>query len=181
MKAAQAFLQAVAGAKDDDGQRSLGGAARHHPQFAQQGDAVDVRQPQVAQDGVELLHLDTLAHSGAQPHPDHRAPFVLPHGEQGTPDALTIAETWFDSSKYFLGDTFDSTMNYIFRNAVLDYAAGADATSAYQNLELMREAYPPQAFYALMNLLSTHDQARSPIRRPSRRRGAVLAWPCSSK
>ena len=29
------------------------------------------------------------------------------------------------------------------------------------NLELMREHYPPQAFYALMNLLSTHDQARS--------------------
>ena len=25
----------------------------------------------------------------------------------------------------------------------------------------MREAYPPQAFYALMNLLSTHDQARA--------------------
>ena len=77
------------------------------------------------------------------------------------PDALTIAETWFDSSKYFLGDTFDSTMNYIFRNAVLDYAGGADAVTAYQNLELMREAYPQPAFYALMNLLSTHDQARS--------------------
>ena len=76
-------------------------------------------------------------------------------------DALTVAETWFDSSKYFLGDTFDSTMNYIFRNAVLDYAGGADATKVYQNIELMREAYPPQAFYALMNLLSTHDQARS--------------------
>ena len=77
------------------------------------------------------------------------------------PEALTVAETWFDSSKYLLGDTFDSTMNYIFRNAVLDYAGGADAVAAYQNLELMREAYPPQAFYALMNLLSTHDQARS--------------------
>ena len=25
----------------------------------------------------------------------------------------------------------------------------------------MREAYPPQAFYALMNLLSTHDAARA--------------------
>jgi cyclomaltodextrinase / maltogenic alpha-amylase / neopullulanase len=36
------------------------------------------------------------------------------------PDAITIAETWFDSSKYFLGDMFDSTMNYIFRNAVLE-------------------------------------------------------------
>lgn len=76
-------------------------------------------------------------------------------------DALTIAETWFDSSKFLLGDTFDSTMNYIFRNAVLDYAGGVKAGVAYANIEMMREAYPPQAFYALMNLLSTHDQARS--------------------
>ncbi|HEX5682393.1 MAG TPA: alpha-amylase family glycosyl hydrolase [Ideonella sp.] len=77
------------------------------------------------------------------------------------PDAITIAETWFDSSKYFLGDAFDSTMNYIFRNTLLEYAAGGDATVLYRNLESIREAYPPQAFHALMNLLSTHDQARS--------------------
>ena len=77
------------------------------------------------------------------------------------PDALTVAETWFDSSKFFLGDMFDSTMNYIFRNAVLDYAAGQPATKAYASLELIREAYPPQAFFALMNLLSTHDQPRA--------------------
>ena len=77
------------------------------------------------------------------------------------PDALTVAETWFDSSKYFLGDQFDSTMNYIFRNTLLDYAGGRDADAVYPNIELMREAYPPQAFYALMNLLSTHDAART--------------------
>ncbi len=77
------------------------------------------------------------------------------------PDALTIAETWFDASKYFLGDTFDSTMNYIFRNAVLDYAGGGKATACMQQLEYLREVYPQQAFYALMNLLSTHDAARS--------------------
>ncbi|MBT9501665.1 MAG: hypothetical protein IV092_10505 [Burkholderiaceae bacterium] len=77
------------------------------------------------------------------------------------PDALTVAETWFDASKFLLGDMFDSTMNYIFRNAVLDYAAGGDARKLYANIELMREAYPPQAFYALMNLLSTHDQPRA--------------------
>ena len=77
------------------------------------------------------------------------------------PDALTVAETWFDASKYLLGDMFDSTMNYIFRNAVLEYAAGGKARSLYPNIELMREAYPPQAFYALMNLLSSHDQARA--------------------
>jgi cyclomaltodextrinase / maltogenic alpha-amylase / neopullulanase len=76
-------------------------------------------------------------------------------------DALTISETWFDSSKYFLGDTFDSTMNYIFRNTVQDYAMGGNAAKLYQNIELMRDAYPPQSFYALMNLLSSHDQARS--------------------
>lgn len=77
------------------------------------------------------------------------------------PDALTVAETWFDASKYFLGDTFDSTMNYIFRNAVLDYAAGKPAPATYANLELLREAYPRQSLFALMNLLSTHDQARA--------------------
>ncbi len=77
------------------------------------------------------------------------------------PDALTVAETWFDASKYFLGDMFDSTMNYIFRNAVQEYAAGGKAKALYAQIELMREAYPPQAFYALMNLLSSHDQARA--------------------
>ena len=77
------------------------------------------------------------------------------------PDALTVAETWFDASKYFLGDMFDSTMNYVFRNAVLEYAAGGDGAALYTNLEHLREAYPPQALYALMNLLSSHDQARA--------------------
>lgn len=77
------------------------------------------------------------------------------------PDALTVAETWFDASKYFLGDMFDSTMNYVFRNAVLEYAAGGDAAALYTHLEHLREAYPPQALYALMNVLSSHDQARA--------------------
>lgn len=81
--------------------------------------------------------------------------------KQHQPDALTVAETWFDASKYFLGDMFDSTMNYIFRNAVLDYAAGGKAEVMVANLEHLREAYPPQAHHALMNLLSSHDQARS--------------------
>jgi glycosidase len=77
------------------------------------------------------------------------------------PQAITVAETWFDASKYFVGDMFDSTMNYIFRNSVLDYANGGDARASYRNLELLRENYPPQSLHALMNLLSTHDTARS--------------------
>jgi cyclomaltodextrinase / maltogenic alpha-amylase / neopullulanase len=81
--------------------------------------------------------------------------------KQHKPDALTIAETWFDSSKYFLGDSFDSTMNYILRNTLLEYASGGKAKNLYHNIELIREAYPPQSFYALMNLTSSHDQPRA--------------------
>ncbi len=81
--------------------------------------------------------------------------------KRAKPDALTVAETWFDASKFFLGDMFDSTMNYIFRNAVLEYAAGGKAQRLVANLELMREAYPPQVHSALMNLLSSHDAARA--------------------
>ena len=81
--------------------------------------------------------------------------------KQTDPQALTIAETWFDASKHLLGDMFDSTMNYIFRNAVLDYAAGGPAPVAVRNLELVRELYPPPAFQVLMNLLSSHDAARA--------------------
>jgi cyclomaltodextrinase / maltogenic alpha-amylase / neopullulanase len=77
------------------------------------------------------------------------------------PDALTVAETWFDASKYFLGDMFDSTMNYVFRNAVIEYAAGGKAGDLVAQLEAIREAYPPQAHAALMNLLSSHDAPRA--------------------
>ena len=81
--------------------------------------------------------------------------------KQTRPDAVTIAETWFDASKYFLGDTFDSTMNYVWRNAILDYAGGQDARQLALHLEHLREAYPRQALHALMNLLSSHDQPRA--------------------
>lgn len=77
------------------------------------------------------------------------------------PDALTIAETWFDASKFFLGDMFDGTMNYIFRNAVLDYAGGGSGLDLVRQLEYVREVYPPPAQFALMNLTSSHDAART--------------------
>jgi cyclomaltodextrinase / maltogenic alpha-amylase / neopullulanase len=77
------------------------------------------------------------------------------------PDALTICETWFDSSKYLLGDQFDSTMNYLFRFSIFNYAKGGSAKAFVNVLEMVRENYPEEAFYSLMNLLSTHDSARA--------------------
>lgn len=81
--------------------------------------------------------------------------------KENDPEALTVAETWFDSSQFFLGDTFDTTMNYIFRDTALNFAKGGNAAQVYENIELMREAYPSQVFYALMNLTSTHDETRA--------------------
>lgn len=77
------------------------------------------------------------------------------------PEALTICETWFDSSKYLLGDQFDSTMNYLFRFPIFAYAKGGSAKDFVNILEMVRENYPEEAFYCLMNLLSTHDSARA--------------------
>ena len=77
------------------------------------------------------------------------------------PEALTIAEAWFDCSKYFLGDMFDSTMNYVFRQAVYDYAKGGSAVRFIEIMEMLRENYPPDAFHSVMNLLSTHDSDRA--------------------
>jgi glycosidase len=77
------------------------------------------------------------------------------------PEAITISETWFDASKHLTGDMFDSTMNYIFRNALIDYVKGGSAKALMANLELIREVYPVEAQFALMNLLSSHDVART--------------------
>ena len=77
------------------------------------------------------------------------------------PDAFTVGEIWFDSSKYLVGDMFDSVMNYIFRQAVLEFASGENAEHVMDKLEMLRENYPKVAFYRLMNLISSHDLPRA--------------------
>ena len=52
-------------------------------------------------------------------------------------------------------------MNCIFSSAVLDSAAGGNAALLVASLEHLREACPPQALHAMMNLLSSHDQPRA--------------------
>src|SRR5699024_548316 len=61
---------------------------------------------------------------------------------------------------YLLGDMYDSVMNYVFRDAVLAYAKGGDAQSSVNELEKLRERYPQEAFYAMMNLVGSHDTTR---------------------
>lgn len=75
-------------------------------------------------------------------------------------DNVIIGEIWTDATKYLLGDMYDSVMNYVFRNAVLSYAKGGDAGDSMKTLERIRERYPEEAFYAMMNLVGSHDTTR---------------------
>ncbi|MGZ0087162.1 pullulanase X25 domain-containing protein [Caldibacillus thermoamylovorans] len=82
---------------------------------------------------------------------------TLKEGEQ----PLILGEIWDDASKYFLGDQYDSVMNYRFRGAVLDFLRNGNAEEADRRLTAIREDYPSEAFYALMNLIGSHDTARA--------------------
>lgn len=75
-------------------------------------------------------------------------------------DNVIIGEIWDDATKYLMGDMYDSVMNYVFRNAVLSFAKGGDTKEAVARLERLRERYPKEAFYAMMNLVASHDTTR---------------------
>ncbi|MDT8717392.1 Ig-like domain-containing protein [Clostridium sp. 19966] len=74
---------------------------------------------------------------------------------------VIIGEIWGDSSKYLLGNMFDSVMNYRFRGAIQEYVTGSgDAVQATKDLEKIREQYPKEAFEVLMNIVDSHDTER---------------------
>ncbi|HWQ15163.1 MAG TPA: alpha-amylase family glycosyl hydrolase [Roseiflexaceae bacterium] len=94
------------------------------------------------------------------------------------PDALLISETWQKDStllRMLRGDRLDTTMNYRLRDAVIGLLAPGPfdskgfADSGYQiepsqfaaRLESIREDYPDAAYYALMNLVDSHDTERA--------------------
>ena len=90
-------------------------------------------------------------------------------------EAVIIGEIWSDATRYLMGDMYDSVMNYVFRDAVAGFARGYlinrdDKTQKYDDsltadeamtiLEILRERYPEEAFYAMMNLVASHDTSR---------------------
>lgn len=75
-------------------------------------------------------------------------------------DNVIIGEIWTDAVKYLMGDMYDSVMNYMFRGAAIAYAKGGNSADALNTLERLRERYPKEAFYAMMNLVDSHDTTR---------------------
>lgn len=86
------------------------------------------------------------------------------------PDAPIIGEVWEDAiikesygsrRRYALGSALDSVMNYPFRDAVLAFMHGySDAHALCEFLISQQMNYPKPMYYALMNLLGSHDVER---------------------
>ncbi len=96
--------------------------------------------------------------------------------KQVNPNAAIIGEDWNDPTNdngvdWLTGTTWDSTMNYPFRNDVISFFRGSyndgnvqnyamDASQLGSTLMQMLEEYPKPAMYAEMNLLDSHDTER---------------------
>ncbi|MBQ4313772.1 MAG: glycoside hydrolase family 13 protein, partial [Clostridia bacterium] len=85
------------------------------------------------------------------------------------PNAVIFGEVWEDASnkiaysyrrRYLLGKQLDSVMNYCFKDAILGFLTGMDASSSMEIVMNVLENYPPQVVRLLMNLIGTHDTER---------------------
>ena len=85
------------------------------------------------------------------------------------PDAAVIGEVWEDASnkisysqrrRHLLGGHLDGVMNYPFRQAVISFLLGGPAADFQNQMEAIRENYPPAALLNSMNILGTHDTVR---------------------
>ncbi len=87
-----------------------------------------------------------------------------------TSDSILIGEVWEDASnkisygesrEYLLGDELDSVMNYPFRRILLDFILGhSNSYQVHHGLMALYENYPCHHFYAMMNLIGSHDVPR---------------------
>jgi 4-alpha-glucanotransferase len=86
-------------------------------------------------------------------------------------EGVVLGEVWEDASNkisygsyrdFLLGNTHDSVMGYTFRDTLLGFLTGAFAAQNLNaRLESYRENYPPEAYYCIMNVISTHDVPRA--------------------
>lgn len=77
-------------------------------------------------------------------------------------DILIIGEVWNHASRWLQGDEFDTVTNYKFRKWLLDFARGdIDAAALWNRLEANKMLYKTPYHNYLVNLIGSHDTARS--------------------
>ena len=96
------------------------------------------------------------------------------------PDTYIVGEEWGNATSWTLGDEWDASMNYQFGAALLgfwrdepfednDHNSGSSVgvlnpllpSQVDARLHNLEERYAPPAFYAMMNLLDSHDTNRA--------------------
>lgn len=77
-------------------------------------------------------------------------------------DAVLIAESWSNSSIWLYGDQFDSVMNYLFTNLIVDFIVkkGLDSQTFVRKYIDVLNTYPLTTSKNLFNLLDSHDTQR---------------------
>lgn len=90
--------------------------------------------------------------------------------KEESPDYVVLGEVWEDAVEkesygkmrtYALGNALDTVMNYPLRNAILSFLGGESTALQFADFLLsQRLHYPKPMYYALMNLLSSHDVPR---------------------
>ena len=90
--------------------------------------------------------------------------------KENNPESILIGEVWEDATNkiayselrnYLDGNTLDTVMNYPLRSIMIDFILNKN-TAEYTQKALMNiyENYPKHSFYAMMNLIGSHDRAR---------------------
>ncbi len=102
--------------------------------------------------------------------PDHILEKIYHTVKQEEPEGVVLGEVWEDATtkhsygekrRYALGGMLDSVTNYPLRDAIVDFLKGCiDAMQLRSFLIAQAGSYPKPMYYALMNLLSSHDIER---------------------
>ena len=97
--------------------------------------------------------------------------------KETNPDAYTVGEIWHEAEDWLRGDRFDAVMNYVFSRAAYGYFGAQTLRADYRpggyaidrldtpafaaTVERMLERYDWEVVTAQLNLLTSHDTARS--------------------
>lgn len=102
--------------------------------------------------------------------PDEFIEILRERVKKENPDGVIIGEVWEDASnkvsygvkrRYFLGKELDSVTNYPLKNALISFLKGDITSNRFSRIILsLKENYPKENFYSLMNILGNHDTER---------------------
>ena len=102
--------------------------------------------------------------------PDDVLEGIYKASKREKPESVILGEVWEDPTvkesygirrKYALGGMLDTVMNYPLRTALIDFVKGLTTSEAISWFLLrQRLHYPAPMYFALMNLLSSHDVPR---------------------